>query len=139
MIRRFIHTILDSPILSAGLLAGAYTGIGVAGVAGIVWPHTLADVAFRVPAAAGAWLALIGGLAGAISVLVGMWWLERGAIALMVGAIAARIYSLTYQQVSGAASLGEVAISIAFLTSIMCGLCVRLLYIRGLALDPRHK
>lgn len=138
MIRRFVHAVLDSPVLSAGLLIGAYVAIAVTGIVGLSYPHTsLVDPAFRLPSDAGSWLAVTGGTAGAAAIPRGVWWLERGAVALMVGAIGARIYSLVYQYGVGLASFAEVAISTAFLTAIACGLCVRLLYIRGLALDPR--
>lgn len=138
MIRRILHAVLDSPVLSSFLLVGAYLAIAATGIVGLVYPHTLSDIAFRVPALAGAGLALVGGVAGAASVPRGIWWLERGAIALMVGAIGARVYSLGYQHALDVATFAEMAISIAFLSSIVCGLCVRLLYIRGLALDPRR-
>lgn len=80
---------------------------------------------------------MLGGSIGAISIPRGVWWLERGSISLMVGAIGARIYSLGYQRFYDVMSFGEVAISISFLVCIIAGLLLRLLYIRGLALDPK--
>jgi hypothetical protein len=44
---------------------------------------------------------------------------------------------LGYQWFHAVMSYGEVAISISFLVCIIAGLLLRLLYIRGLALDPK--
>ena len=135
---RPLRALLDSPATALALLVGAYAAIALTGVVGLLAPHTLsADQWFYYPSAAGALLALLGGALGGLSIPLGIWWLERGAIAFMLGAIGCRIYSLAFQLTHDASPLGEVLISIAFLASIALGMLVRLLYIRGLALDPR--
>ena len=135
---RWIRVIADDPRTSTTLLVIAYTCIAVTGIVGMTLPHTLNNEArFYYPSFLGALLATLGGALGAISVPRGVWWLERGSISLMIGAIGARIYSLGYQRFYEAMSYGEVAISISFLVCIMAGLLLRLLYIRGLALDPK--
>ena len=135
---RWIRVIADDPRTSTTLLVIAYTCIAITGVFGMTLPHTLnSEVQFYYPSFLGALLAALGGALGAISVPRGVWWLERGSISLMVGAIGARIYSLGYQRLYEVMSFGEVAISISFLVCIIAGLLLRLLYIRGLALDPK--
>ena len=135
---RWIRIIADDPRMSTTLLVIAYTCIAVTGIVGMILPHTLnSEARFYYPSLLGALLATLGGALGAISVPRGMWWLERGSISLMVGAIGARIYSLGYQRLYEVMSFGEVAISISFLVCIVAGLLLRLLYIRGLALDPK--
>lgn len=135
---RWIRIVADDPRTSTTLLVVAYACIAVTGVVGIALPHTLnSEVQFYYPSFLGELLATLGGALGAISVPRGVWWLERGSISLMVGAIGARIYSLGYQRLHEAMSFGEVAISISFLVCIIAGLLMRLLYIRGLALDPK--
>jgi hypothetical protein len=97
-------------------------------------PHTLnSEVQFYYPSFLGALLAALGGALGAISIPRGVWWLERGSISLMVGAIGARIYSLGYQRLYEVMSFGEVAISILFL-----GSSVRLT-LWGPVLAPEYK
>lgn len=135
---RWFRAIADDPRTSATLLVIAYTCIAVTGIVGMTLPHALNNEArFYYPSFLGALLATLGGALGAISVPRGVWWLERGSISLMVGAIGARIYSLGYQWFHAVMSYGEVAISISFLVAIMAGMLLRLLYIRGLALDPK--
>ena len=135
---RWLKKLLDHPLTATLLLMAAYMGIAVSGVIGLLSPHTLnTDAKFYYPTAAGALLALLGGALGAASIPRGVWWLERGSIALMVGAILARIYSLGFQFSYAATTWAEAAISISFLSTIILGLLVRLIYIRGLALDPR--
>ncbi len=136
--RRLVHRILDSPILSAALLIGCYLAIAIVGIVALALPHPfVADGALGWPWQAGAWLGLIGGLAGAASVPRGVWWLERGAIVLMIGALGARVYSVGYLHRYGLVSHAELISWAAFLICIALGLCVRLLHIRGLALDPQ--
>lgn len=135
---RWIRIVADDPRTSTTLLVVAYACIAVTGVVGIALPHTLnSEVRFYYPSFLGALLATLGGTLGAISIPRGVWWLERGSISLMVGAVGARIYSLGYQRFHEVMSFGEVAISISFLVCIIAGLLLRLLYIRGLALDPK--
>ena len=135
---RWIRVIADDPRTSTTLLVVAYTCIAVTGIVGMTLPHTLNNEArFYYPSFLGALLATLGGVLGAISVPRGVWWLERGSISLMAGAVVARIYSLGYQWVHAVMGYGEVAISISFLVCIIAGLLLRLLYIRGLALDPK--
>ena len=135
---RWIRVIADDPRTSTTLLVVAYTCIAVTGIVGMTLPHTLNNEArFYYPSFLGALLATLGGVLGAISVPRGVWWLERGSISLMAGAVVARIYSLGYQWFHAVMSYGEVAISISFLVCIIAGLLLRLLYIRGLALDPK--
>lgn len=136
--KHLMKAVLDSPATAVALLTCSYLAIAVAGVVGLVSPHILStDTRFYYPSAFGALLALLGGVLGAAAIPRGVWWLERGAISCMVGAIGCRIYSLAYQLAHEVAPLGEVLISIAFLSAIVLGMLVRLLYIRGLALDPR--
>jgi hypothetical protein len=135
---RWIRAIADDPRASATLLIIAYSSIAITGLFGVALPHTLnSEARFYYPSFLGALLATLGGVLGAISVPRGVWWLERGSISLMAGAVVARIYSLGYQWFYAVMSYGEVAISISFLVCIIAGLLLRLLYIRGLALDPK--
>lgn len=135
---RWIRVIADDPRTLTTLLVVAYTCIAVTGIVGMTLPHTLNNEArFYYPSFLGALLATLGGALGTISVPRGVWWLERGSISLMAGAVVARIYSLGYQWFHAVMSYGEVAISISFLVCIIAGLLLRLLYIRGLALDPK--
>lgn len=135
---RWIRAIADDPRASVTLLMIAYSSIAITGLFGVTLPHTLnSEARFYYPSFLGALIAMLGGSLGAISIPRGVWWLERGSISLMIGAIGARIYSLGYQRFHEAMSYGEVAISISFLVCIMAGLLLRLLYIRGLALDPK--
>ena len=135
---RWIRVIAGDPRTPTTLLVIAYTCIAVTGIVGMTLPHTLNNEAqFYYPSFLGALLATLGGVLGAISVPRGVWWLERGSISLMAGAVVARIYSLGYQWFHAVISYGEVAISISFLVCIIAGLLLRLLYIRGLALDPK--
>ena len=130
--------VLDDPRVAPVMLAGAYLAIGATGVVGLLWPHTLnTDTRFYYPSAAGALLALLGGASGALAAWRGLWWMERGSISCMVGAIVCRVYSLVFQATHGTQAQGEVLISVSFLTAIVLGLLVRTLYIRGLALNPR--
>ena len=133
-----LKNLLDHPRTVVVLLMGSYLGIAAAGLFRIASPHIL-DVTdlYRYPAVASAYLAMLGGVLGAASIPCGIWWLERGAISVMVGSILVRMYSLTYQYAQGATPWSEAAISIAFLASIVLGMLVRLIYIRGLALDPK--
>lgn len=136
--RRLAKRVLNHPRTAVALLMLAYGCIATAGAVGLLSPHTLNDSDFyRYPSSVGAVLALLGGVAGAASVPCGVWWLERGAVSLMVGGLAVRVYSLGYQYSHGATTWGEAAISVSFLACIVLGLLVRLIYIRGLALDPR--
>lgn len=136
--RKTVKRILDHPRIAVALLMGCYLGIAAAGLFRILSPHVL-DVSdlYRYPAIASAYLAMLGGVLGAAAIPYGIWWLERGAVPVMVGSILVRIYSLTYQYSQGATTWSEMAISISFLTSIVLGMLLRLIYIRGLALDPR--
>ena len=135
---RWIRVIAGDPRTPTTLLVIAYTCIAVTGIVGMTLPHTLNNEArFYDPSFLGALIATLGGVLGAISVPRGVWWLERGSISLMAGAVVARIYSLGYQWFHAVMSYGEVAISISFLVCIIAGLLLRLLYIRGLALDPK--
>lgn len=91
--RRLMHRILDHPALANGLLIGVYLAAAATGIFGVWWPHALAAGAvYGLPAVGGSWLAILGGVAGAVSVPDGVWWLERGAVVLLAGAISARIY-----------------------------------------------
>lgn len=135
---RWIRAIADDPRTSATLLVIAYSSIAITGLFGVTLPHTLnSEARFYYPSFLGALIAMLGGSLGAISVPRGVWWLERGSISLMIGAIGARIYSLGYQWFHAVMGYGEVAISVSFLVCIIAGLLLRLLYIRGLALDPK--
>ena len=135
---KWLRAIADDPRTATLLLISAYGFIAVTGIVGITLPHALnGEARFYYPSFLGALLATTGGVLGAISIPRGVWWLERGSISIMIGAIGARIYSLGYQRFHEMMSWGEVAISISFLVCIMSGLLLRLLYIRGLALDPR--
>ena len=136
--KKLIKRILDDHRTATALLMAAYSCIAMAGLVGLAFPHTLNDAEFyRYPSAMGAVLVLLGGAAGSASVPKGLWWVERGAVALMVGGILSRVYSLGYQFTHGATTGGEAAVSVSFLLCIVLGLLVRLIYIRGLALDPR--
>ena len=135
---RWIRAIADNPRMSAILLVVAYACIAITGIFGMTLPHTLnSEARFYYLSFLGALLASLGGALGAISIPRGMWWLERGSISLMIGAIGARIYALGYQRLYEVMSYREVAISISFLICIVAGLLLRLLHIRGLALDPK--
>lgn len=135
---KWLKAVADNPKTAAALLIGAYLFVGVTGIVGLIAPHQLnADLRFYYPSAFGALLAMLGGSLGALAIPRGVWWLERGAIAFMVGGVGCRVYSLGYQFYHDAVSLGEALISISFLSSVVCGMLVRLLYIRGLSLDPR--
>lgn len=135
---RLIHRILDSPVLSAALLMGCYLTIAIVGVVGLLSPHPfMSDVALGWPTQAGSWLALIGGTAGAASIPGGVWWAERGAVVFMWGSLGAHIYSAGYRHHYGLISTAELITWMAFLVCIALGLGVRLLHIRGLALDPQ--
>ena len=137
--RRLWHRILDDPALSTLLLMGAYLAIVVTGLVGLGSPHDLAvSPLFGAPASVGSWMAIVGGTAGACSIPGGVWWLERGAVPIVIGAIGLRIYVLTFQWSAGATTWAEATMSAAWLTCIALGLLIRLLYIRGLALDPRR-
>lgn len=136
--KRMVSRILDSPILSAGLLIGCYLAIAIIGVVGLLNPHPfVSDAALGWPSQAGSWLALVGGAAGAASIPGGVWWAERGAVVFMWGSLGAHIYSFGYRHHYGLISTPEFITWTAFLLCIALGLGVRLLHIRGLALDPQ--